>query len=79
MDITRDRWKKIVEAGANVILCARAIDDFAEKYFVENKWIAVRRVKKHLLRQIAHWWGATVVISLSDFENQEKFEKSWLG
>jgi T-complex protein 1 subunit alpha len=35
MDVTRERCQKIIEAGANVILCARGIDDFALKYFVE--------------------------------------------
>ncbi len=35
MDVTRERCKKIIEAGANVILCSRGIDDFALKYFVE--------------------------------------------
>jgi len=46
MDVTRERCQKIIEAGANVILCSRGIDDFALKYFVEHNCIAIRRVKK---------------------------------
>lgn len=53
MNITKERCRKIVESGANVILCARGIDDFALKYFVEAGCIAVRRVKKGDLRRIA--------------------------
>lgn len=41
MDVTKDRVKKIIEAGANVVLCAGGIDDFAMKYFVEHNIIAI--------------------------------------
>ena len=53
MDICKERCTKIIEAGANVVLCSRAIDDFALKYFVEAGVIAVRRVPKGDLRRIA--------------------------
>lgn len=79
MDVTRERCKKILEAGANVILCSRGIDDFALKYFVENNCIAIRRVKKGDLRRIAQCTGGKIVVSLADFEGEEKFEPSFLG
>jgi T-complex protein 1 subunit alpha len=79
MDVTRERCKKILEAGANVILCSRGIDDFALKYFVENNCIAIRRVKKGDLRRIAQCTGGKIVVSLADFEGEEKFEPSYLG
>ena len=77
MDITRERCKRILEAGANVILSTKAIDDFAVKYFSEKGCIAVRRVKKDLLRKIALCSGATVIVYLYDNEGNEKFEESW--
>ena len=79
MDVTRERVKKIIDSGANVILCSKGIDDFALKYFVEANAIAIRRVKKGDLRRIANSSGAKIVISLADFEGEEKFDSSFLG
>ena len=79
MDVTRERCKKIIEAGANVILCSKGIDDFALKYFVENNAIAIRRVKKGDLRRIANCSGAKIVVSLADFDGEEKFDPAFLG
>ena len=80
MDICRDRCQKIIDAGANVVLCSRGIDDFALKYFVEAGVIAIRRVKKFDLRRIAKSTGARVVISLADIEDgSETFESADLG
>jgi T-complex protein 1 subunit alpha len=79
MDVTRERCKKIIDAGANVILCSRGIDDFALKYFVEHNCIAIRRVKKNDLRRIANCTGGKIVVSLADFEGEEHFEESFLG
>lgn len=79
MDICKERCKKIIEAGANVVLCSRAIDDFALKYFVENKVIAVRRVAKSDLRRIAANTGAKVVVSLADVEGEESFDPENIG
>jgi len=80
MDVTRERCKKILDAGANVILCSKGIDDFALKYFVEMKTIAIRRVPKGDLRRIANSTGAKVVISLADYEGgEESYDPSNLG
>ena len=56
-DITKERIKKILEAGANVILCTGGIDDLCLKYFVEAGAMAVRRVKKEDLKRIARATG----------------------
>jgi T-complex protein 1 subunit alpha len=79
MDVTRERCKKIIEAGANVILCSRGIDDFALKYFVENNCIAIRRVKKGDLKRIANCTGGKIIVSLADFEGEENYDASYLG
>lgn len=80
MNVTKIRCQKIIESGANVILCSRGIDDFALKYFVEAGVIAVRRVKKFDLRRIAKSTGGRVVISLADIEDgEERFSPEDLG
>ena len=82
MNICKMRCEKIIQAGANVVLCSRGIDDFALKYFVEAGVIAVRRVKKFDLRRIAKSTGGKVVISLADIEDEdgaENFNPADLG
>ncbi len=49
-DITRERIQKLLDAGANVILTTKGIDDMALKYFVEAGAMACRRVPKEDLR-----------------------------
>jgi len=79
MDICKERCEKIMDAGANVVLCSRGIDDFALKYFVERGVIAVRRVDRNDLRRIATNCGGRIVVSLADFEGDETFDPENLG
>merc|ERR1711972_957801 len=50
-DITKERIQLLLNAGANVILTTKGIDDMALKYFVEANAIAVRRVKKEVVEE----------------------------
>ncbi len=79
LDICKVRCQKIIEAGANVVLSTRGIDDFALKYFVEKGIIAIRRVKKDDMRRIANSTGAKLVVSLVDMDGEEQFDTSCLG
>lgn len=74
-----DRIQKILDAGANVVLTTKGIDDLCLKAFVEKKAMAVRRCKKEDLRRIAKATGATLISSLSNLEGDEVFEASSLG
>ncbi|CEQ39813.1 SPOSA6832_01384 [Sporobolomyces salmonicolor] len=78
-DITLERIRKILAAGANVILTTKGIDDLCLKEFVEAGAMAVRRCKKEDLRRIAKATGATLVSSLANLEGEETFEASSLG
>merc|ERR1712048_1392227 len=79
MDVAKKRCQMLIDAGANVVLCARGIDDFALKYFVEAGVIAIRRVPKADLRRIANNSGGKVVVSLADIEGEESYDPSCLG
>jgi T-complex protein 1 subunit alpha len=79
MDVAKKRCQMLIDAGANVVLCARGIDDFALKYFVEAGVIAIRRVPKSDLRRIANNSGGKVVVSLADIEGEESYDPSCLG
>lgn len=79
VDITIERIRKILAAGANVILTTQGIDDLCLKEFIEAGAIAVRRVKVEDLKRIAKATGATVISSLANLEGDETFEASYLG
>lgn len=74
-----DRIKLILDAGANVVLTTKGIDDLCLKSFVEKGCMAVRRCKKEDLRRIAKATGATLVSTLSNLEGDEVFDPSCLG
>jgi len=78
-EITRDRIQLLINAGANVVLTTKGIDDAALKQFVESKMIAVRRCKKSDLQSIATATGGKLVGSLADESDEESFDPSWLG
>jgi T-complex protein 1 subunit alpha len=69
----------ILEAGANVVLTTKGIDDLCLKYFVEKGAMAVRRVRKEDLRRIAKATGGEICLSLASLNEGEAFEPSMLG
>ncbi|EKF33383.1 chaperonin alpha subunit, putative [Trypanosoma cruzi marinkellei] len=79
LDITKERIKKMIAAGANVILTSWGIEDSMMKYMVDEGVLGVRRVKKDDMRRIAKVTGAQVVHTLSDLEGEEVFDSKWLG
>ena len=78
-EITLERIRKILAAGANVVLTTKGIDDLALKEFVQAGAIAVRRCRKEDLRRIAKATGGQLVSSLANLEGEETFESSYLG
>jgi len=78
-DITKERIMKVLDAGANVVLTTKGIDDMSLKYFVERGALACRRVSKEDMKRIAQATGASVVSSLADMEGNETFDASALG
>lgn len=49
-DIIKERIQKMLDAGANVVLTTKGIDDLALKYLVEAGVLGCRRVSKEDLR-----------------------------
>jgi T-complex protein 1 subunit alpha len=68
--VLKSRIKKILDAGANVILTRMGIDDLASKYLVEAGCIGLRRVEKGDLQRIAKLTGATVVSTMATPEGE---------
>ena len=69
----------LLNAGANVILTTKGIDDMAIKYFVEAGALAVRRVKKEEIKRVAKLTGGTLMITFADMEGAESFDPANLG
>ena len=78
-EITLEKVRKILAAGANVVLTTKGIDDLVLKEFVEAGAMGVRRCRKEDLRRIARATGATLISSLANLEGEETFEASSLG
>eukprot|EP00747_Dinoflagellata_sp_TGD_P182746 gnl/TRDRNA2_/TRDRNA2_37111_c0_seq1.p1 gnl/TRDRNA2_/TRDRNA2_37111_c0~~gnl/TRDRNA2_/TRDRNA2_37111_c0_seq1.p1 ORF type:complete len:545 (+),score=144.29 gnl/TRDRNA2_/TRDRNA2_37111_c0_seq1:37-1671(+) len=79
MDITKEKIKKIIDAGTNVIFTTKGIDDMAIKYLVEAGILGVRRVDKKDIKRIAKCTGGQVILSMATMEGDEAFESKWLG
>ena len=79
IEIATGRVKKILDAGANVVLTTKGIDDLCLKPFVEAGIMAVRRCKKEDLKRIAKASGATLISTLANLEGEESFDASLLG
>lgn len=54
-DIIKERIQKLLDAGANVVLTSKGIDDLSLKYLVEAGVLGCRRVSKEDLR---YWKNA---------------------
>ena len=78
-EIVLERVRKIINAGAQVVLTTKGIDDLCLKEFVGAGIMAVRRCKKEDLRRIARATGATLISDMSNLEGDETFESSYLG
>ena len=79
MNISMRRIQKILDAGANVILTTKGIDDFCLKAFVDAGCLACRRVAKDDMKRIAKATGATLIVTLADEDCGETFDASSLG
>jgi thermosome len=57
---------KIVNVGANVVICQKGIDDIAQHYLAKAGILAVRRAKQSDIDKLAKATGGRVITSLED-------------
>ena len=62
----KDMIHKVVESGANVVLCQKGIDDVAQYFLAKEGVLAARRVKKSDMEALSRATGARVVTNLDD-------------
>jgi archaeal chaperonin len=57
---------KIINAGANVVICQKGIDDIAQHYLAKANILTVRRVKESDMTKLSRATGAQIVTNLDD-------------
>jgi len=63
--------EKIHEAGANVLLCQKGIDDIAQHYLAKHGILAVRRVKESDMTKLAKATGGRVSTNIDDLNEKD--------
>lgn len=59
------------EAGANVVLCQKGIDDMAQHYLAKKGIFAIRRVSTSDLDNLAKATGGNIVTSIDDISSED--------
>ncbi len=63
--------QQIKDAGANVLLCQKGIDDLAQHYLAKEGIFAIRRVKKSDMKKLAKATGGSIVNNLEDLSSED--------
>jgi thermosome len=67
----REMVDAVADAGADVVICQKGIDDMAQHYLAEEGILAVRRAKKSDMQALARSTGAKVVSNITDITEDE--------
>src|SRR3954465_9083086 len=62
---------KIIESGANVVICQKGIDDIAQHYLAKANVLTVRRVKESDMFKLSKATGARLVNNLDDLSQSD--------
>jgi thermosome len=57
---------KIINAGANVVICQKGMDDIAQHYLAKANILTVRRVKESDMTKLSRATGAQIITNLDD-------------
>ena len=69
--LLRDMVTKLKQAGANVVMCQKGVDDIAQHYLAKEGIIGIRRVKKSDIDKLARATGARIVTNLDDLTSAD--------
>ena len=70
-EMLREMVDKLSQAGANVVMCQKGIDDLAQYYLAKAGILAVRRVKQSDIEKIAKATGAKIISNLKDLSPED--------
>jgi thermosome len=69
--LLKEKVDKIVNTGANVVICQKGIDEVAQHYLAKKGILAVRRAKKSDLEKLARATGGRVISNLEELTEQD--------
>ncbi len=67
----KEMTNKILETGANVILCQKGIDDIAQYFLTKGGALALRRIKSSDMEKLAKATGGLVISNLDDLTSSD--------
>jgi thermosome len=65
-EMLKEMADKIIDSGANVVLCQKGVDDIVQHYLAKKNIAAVRRIKKSDMEKLAKATGAKITTSLEE-------------
>lgn len=65
----KEMIEKIKQAGADVVICQKGIDDIAQHYLAKHGMMAVRRVKESDMTKLAKASGGRVISNIDDLSS----------
>lgn len=69
--ILRKMVDRIIESGANLVICQKGIDDIVQHFLAKNNIYAVRRVTRSDLEKLARATGATIINNVNELTEKE--------
>ncbi len=69
--ILKDMVEKIAEAGANVVICQKGIDEVAQHFLAKKGILAVRRVKRSDMEKLERATGGKIASSVRDLTSDD--------
>jgi thermosome len=70
-NILKAMVEKVKDAGANVLICQKGIDDLAQHFLAKSGILAVRRVKESDVTKLSKATGARMVTNLDDLTEKD--------
>jgi archaeal chaperonin len=62
---------KVIESGANVVICQKGIDDMAQYFLAKSGIFALRRVKESDMRKLAKATGARIISNIKELDSTD--------
>jgi thermosome len=67
----KEMVKALDDAGADVVLCQKGIDDMAQHYLAKKGILAIRRVSTSDLKKLSNATGASIMTNIQDIESSD--------
>src|SRR4030066_624629 len=70
-EMIKDMVDKVAKTGANVIIAQKGLDDLAQHFLARKQILAVRRVKKSVMKKLAKATGGKMITNLDDISEKD--------